>query len=159
LTINANLDVYTYRSSVESGFLGLQSQTGTYWQYNAFVSGTLAFPKGYTAEVYTLRYSASHSFQGSTGSFAAYVLALKKSLLEKRASVGFKLINPFTDKVNYQTSVINPSFSLSNTLSVPFRSFGLSFNYNFGNLKLSKPQTKNKVNNNDLKQGKSSPVQ
>ena len=73
---------------------------------------------------------------------------MKKEILNKKATIGLNVLNPFSRDLNIKT-VNNTATSSQNTdIHYPLRSFGLNFSYNFGKLKFTQ---KKSIKNDDLK--------
>jgi hypothetical protein len=106
---------------------------------------------GVSAETFVLLNSARRTFQGESPSFSILVLALKKQIWNKKASIGITTIDPFQETKYFNSKANNGQFVQTSSFGLPFRSFGINFSYTFG--KLTFTQSKKGVNNDDLKQG------
>lgn len=152
LTFRTSINVFTYHVNLYPQFDGLTTQTGTYWQYNAFVSGSATLGKGVTAETFLILNSPRRTFQGESPSFSIIVLALRKQIFNKKASIGLTAIDPFKETKYFNSKANNGAFTQTSSFGLPFRSFGINFSYTFGKLSFN-TQNKKGVNNDDLKQG------
>jgi outer membrane receptor protein involved in Fe transport len=157
LTLRGNFNAYTYKPDPSGAFSLDQSQNGTYVQYSAFVSGTLAFQNGISAEAFMIQNSQKRTLQGTTPAFNLMVFGLKKQLWNKTASIGINMVSPFKNALQFKQETTGQGFSQSSTFNYPIRSFGITFSYNFGKMSFSDPSKKKGVNNDDLKQGEQSP--
>jgi outer membrane receptor protein involved in Fe transport len=154
LTIMGNLNAYTYKPTPTGQFNSNQSQPGTYMQYGGFLRATLTLPADLVAESFAFGSSSRRTIQGSNPSFSIFGVGLKKQFDHKKFSLGLNAIQPFSTYKEFNTSISNAQFTQVSKFQLPFRSFGLTFGYNFGKLSFSNPnQTKKGVNNDDLKQG------
>ncbi|PUZ28657.1 hypothetical protein DCC81_04010 [Chitinophaga parva] len=70
--------------------------------------------------------------------FFFYTIALKKQLLNKRASIGITAANLFNQCVNQRIISYGSNFSQSNMRNIPLRSFGIILSFKFGKLQLKK---------------------
>jgi outer membrane receptor protein involved in Fe transport len=152
LTIRGSINAYTYKPTASGGFQ--QTQTSTFVQYNAFLSGSVTLPSGFIAEAFAVQNSARRTIQGSNPSFSIFGVGVKKQFMEKRASIGLNAIEPFSTYKNFDSNIKTPTLTQSSKFAFPFRSFGVTFSYSFGKLSFSNPQQPKKgVNNDDQKQG------
>ncbi|ADY50837.1 TonB-dependent receptor plug [Pseudopedobacter saltans DSM 12145] len=156
LTLRGNFNVYTYDISLGQSSANLSgAENKTYFMYNAFLSGTYAFSKGFTFETFLITNSPRRTFQGKNPSFNMWNLGLKKELFDKKGSVGINVIDPFNNRKNFKSEITGDGFIQTNNFSIPFRSVGVNFSWRFGNLKVNQ-NNKRGVKNDDLKQGESS---
>ena len=156
LTILGNINAYTYNPVPSSGFSQLQSQSGTYIQYGGFLRATLTLPANIVAESFAFGRSAQRTIQGTNPAFSIFGIGARKQFDKKKYSLGFNVIQPFSNYKDFDSHISSPGFTQTSSFKLPFRSFGLTFSYNFGKLNFSNPQqTKKGINNDDLKQGDS----
>ncbi len=155
LTIRGNVNAFTYKPQVISSLQ--QASQSTYVQYNAFISGTVKINKVLSAETFLIQNSARRTFQGTNPSFNLWVIGLKQDVWKKRGTIGLNITQPFKDYKDFTSNINSGPLSQSSRFSVPFRSFGVSFAYNFGKMNFGPqmPKKKRGVNNDDLKQGDS----
>jgi outer membrane receptor protein involved in Fe transport len=153
LTIRGSINAYTYKPTAIDQLTHEQTQTSTYFQYNAFLSAQVTLPSGFIAESFAVQNSARRTIQGSNPSFSIFGVGVKKQFMQKKASIGINAIEPFSTYKNFNTDLKTPTFTQSSKFAFPFRSFGITFSYSFGKLNFSNPQQKKGVNNDDMKQG------
>ncbi|OOQ57495.1 hypothetical protein BC343_14425 [Mucilaginibacter pedocola] len=152
LTIRGNINAFTYKPQVISSLLPVGNQS-TYIQYNAFISGTVKLSSTLSAETFLIQNSARRTFQGSNPAFNLFVIGAKKDIFKKKGSVGINITQPFQDYKDFTSRINSGALTQYNRFSVPFRSFGVSFTYNFGKTTFGPPKKKRGVSNDDLKQG------
>jgi outer membrane receptor protein involved in Fe transport len=157
LALRANFNGYTYNPSPSGDYNFTQSQTGTYFQYSAFVSGTLTFQNGLVAEAFAIQNSSRRTLQGTNPAFNLMVFGVKKQFWDKKASLGLNIVSPFKKSLEFRQQTTGAGFSQSSLFSIPLRSFGLTFSYSFGKMSFSNPK-KGGINNDDLKAGEQSPA-
>ncbi len=156
LTIMGNINAYTYKPDPSGQFTQVQSENGTYIQYGGFLRATLTLPADIVAESFAFGSSARRTIQGTNPSFSIFGVGLKKQFDKKKYSLGLNVIQPFSTYKNFDSSIKSDGFTQTSKFQLPFRSFGLTFSYNFGKLSFSNPnQQKKGVNNDDMKQGDS----
>ena len=155
LTILGNINAYTYKPDPSGAFHLAQSENGTYIQYGGFLRATLTLPADIIAESFAFGSSSRRTIQGTNPSFSIFGVGVRKQFDKKKYSLGFNVIQPFSTYKNFDTNIKSPSIGLTQSSKVqyPFRSFGLTFAYNFGKLNFSSQNQKKGVNNDDLKQG------
>jgi len=157
LTIRASINAYTFHPNATEAFLLQQSSTGTYIQYNAFLSASVTLKSGFIAEAFAVDNSTSHTIQGTNPGFYYYAFGVRKQFDHKKASLGFNTVTPFKYYEDFNSSLKSPSLTQTSYTQFPFRSFGITFSYSFGKTTFSNPDdpTKKKkgVNNDDLKEG------
>jgi hypothetical protein len=153
LTILGNVNAYTYKPDPSGIFHLDQTQNGTYIQYGGFLRATLTLPHDIIAESFAFGSSARRTIQGTNPSFSIFGVGVRKQFAKKKYSIGLNAIQPFSTYKSFDTNISSPGFTQSSKFQLPFRSFGLTFSYNFGKLTFSNPQQKKGVNNDDLKQG------
>ncbi|MCC8425692.1 outer membrane beta-barrel family protein [Mucilaginibacter sp. UR6-11] len=156
LTIMGNINAYTYKPDPSGVFNLAQSQNGTYMQYQGFLRATLTLPKDIVAESFAFGSSSRRTIQGSNPSFSIFGVGVKKQFDNKKYALGLNAIQPFSTYKNFDSNISSPGFTQTSKFQLPFRSFGLTFSYNFGKMSFSNPnpmEKKKGVNNDDLKQG------
>lgn len=143
-TLMANFGLNTYEVNNNASNVN----TGTFLNYNAFMRSAYALPGGWNTELWGVINSPKRTFQGKTDMMYFYGGAVKKEILNKKATVGINVLNPFSRDLNIKT-VNNTAVSTQRSdIHYPLRSFGLNFSYNFGKLKFTQKKT---IKNDDLK--------
>jgi outer membrane receptor protein involved in Fe transport len=156
VTLRGNFNVFTYNPHISAAFQSQSPQTGTtYVQYNASLTGGLKLPKGFSAETFVMQNSPRRTFQGENPSFSIWTIGLKKEILNRKGSIGLNVVQPFNDRKSFTTNINNGPLTQYNEFSVPFRSVGLNFSWNFGKMNYGQQPARKKkgINNDDLKQG------
>ncbi len=106
---------------------GFRSNLNISYQY----SKTLA------AEVFG-NYNIGMRWQGKQADVYAYTFALRKQFSNNKASLGLIAVNPFNHYINQKSQQLTPDFTSNIYRNVPYRSFGITFTYKFGKLKVTK---------------------
>jgi hypothetical protein len=151
VTLRANINAYTYKPDPSGLFLRDQTQNGTYMQYNGFAMAEWDMKSGFIAQVFTFGSSPRHTIQGTNPSFSMLGMGVRQQFMKKKASLGINVIEPFNKYKNFNSNLSSPGFEQRSTFQFPFRSVGLTFQYSFGKTTFS--ADKNKINNDDIKQG------
>jgi len=151
ITIRGQASAYTYKPDPSGVFLTDQSQNGTYVQYNAFAGASLTTKSGFITELFVIENSPRRTIQGTNPSFSLFGLGVRQQVFNKKASIGINAMSPFSKYKDFDQHISSPGFTQNSTTQFPFRSVGLTFSYNFGKLNFNAP--KDKIKNDDLKQG------
>jgi outer membrane receptor protein involved in Fe transport len=153
LTIRGNINAFTYKPNAGAQFANQQSSNGTYIQYNAFMSGSLTLKGGFTAETYAILNSPRRTIQGKNPSFGFIGFGMKKDILDKKATIGFNTLSPFQNAINFNQQIVSKNLVQTSHTAFPFRSFGITFSYNFGKISVrpENPLNQKKGLNDDLK--------
>jgi outer membrane receptor protein involved in Fe transport len=152
-TVRGNVNAFTYKPQIISSLQ--QGKQSTYIQYNAFISGTVKLSQTLSAETFLIQNSARRTFQGTNPAFNLWVIGAKKDIWKKKGIIGLNITQPLKDYKDFTSKINSGALTQNSRFSVPFRSFGISFTYNFGKTSFG-PQTPKKkrgVSNDDLKQG------
>ena len=152
LTLRGSINTYTYNPSASSAFVADQTSNGTYILYNVFANGTLTLKNGFAAETFAILNSPRRTIQGTNPSFGFVGFGMKKEVLKKKATIGFNTLSPYKKAIDFDQNISGNHLVQSSKTAFPFRSFGLTFSYNFGKINFN-PQNKKGINNDDLKQG------
>jgi len=152
LTITGNINMFTYKPDPTGIFTNDKSQNGTYLMYNGFLRGTFTLPKNWLAETFGFGGSSRRTIQGTNPAFSMYGVGVRKQFMQKKMSLGVNITQPFANDKHFDSKISSPGFTQTSTNVQPFRSFGLTFSYSFGKMSFSPPR-RQKINNDDLKQG------
>ncbi|MEO7214813.1 outer membrane beta-barrel family protein [Mucilaginibacter sp.] len=152
LTIIGSINGFTYKPNPTGRFVNQQSQNGTYVMFNGFLRATATLPSNFIAEAFAFGSSSRRSIQGSQPAFSILGFGVRRQFMQKKASLGLNIINPFSEYKYFKSSTTSPGFRQTSSFALPFRSYGITFSYSFGKLSFSQPK-KSGVNNDDLKQG------
>jgi ferric enterobactin receptor len=152
LTLRGNLNVNTYNVNTQPNLSSLNTDD-TYLLYNAFISGSMNFKGGFIAETFFIVNSPRRTSQGTNASFNMWNLGFKKEIFKKKGSIGLNIIDPLHDRKNFKSDIIGQNFTQSSDFSIPFRSVGVNFSWQFGKMNFNQQPKKKRVNNDDLKQG------
>ncbi|RYE34969.1 MAG: TonB-dependent receptor [Sphingobacteriaceae bacterium] len=153
LTIRGSANFYTYNPTTNLALANRQSTNGTYLQYNIFTGASLALKDGFAAELFGVFNSKRRNIQGYGPAFNIYGFGLKKDIVAKKFTLGLNALSPFQKYLHLNTNIDNNGFKQTQTIRYPIRSFGISFQYNFGKITYGQQIKKKGVNNDDVIQG------
>lgn len=152
LTLRGNLNVNTYNVNTLPSVSAL-SNDDIHLLYNAFISGSMNFKGGFIAETFFMVNSPRRTSQGTNASFNMWNIGFKKEILKKKGSIGLNIIDPLNERKNFKSEINGQNFTQSSNFSVPFRSVGVNFSWQFGKMNFNQQPKKKRLNNDDLKQG------
>ena len=152
LTIRGSANAYTYNPNPSGAFTSDQTSNGTYIQYNAFGMAELDLKHDIVAQVFTIQNSPRRTIQGTSPAFNLLGFGVRKQFMNKKASLGVNVLQPFTKYKYFNQDISSPGFTQTSSTAFPFRSVGLTFSYSFGKLTFSNPK-QGKDNSDDEKQG------
>ncbi len=114
---------------------GLNAQS---WNYRININVNYTLENNFNAEFSGNFNSARNEVQGHFPSFTSYLLGLRKSFWKQKGSLAFIAGNFLNKNITQTSSISGINFSTQSERIIPFRTFGLNFNWKFGNLKFKK---------------------
>lgn len=153
VTLRGNINLYTYSPTAAGEFQQMDGKT--YVMYNAFASGSVKLPYGFITETFMIFNAPRRTFQGKNPSFNMWVLSLNKEILKKKGKIGINVVDPFNERKDFKSAINSGTLVQNSNFSIPFRSVGVNFSWQFGKMNFNPQQQRRKrgVNNDDLKQG------
>jgi ferric enterobactin receptor len=132
------------RSTIEFGERtntapGLGSVSG--FVYRANLNLSYQFEPTMMGEIFGNYRSSQKNLRGERPASFLYNIAVRKQFLNKNASVGITMTNPFSKYLNQRSTSYGESFNQVNVKEVPVQSFGISFSYKFGKLEFKKGES------------------
>lgn len=123
--------------------------------YRGNVSITYTFPHSFRMELSGFYNSPRYSLQGYRASHTRSSIGVRKDFANKKATLGLVIDQPLRKNQQFPNRLEGPTFFQESINTVAQRSFGLSFNYRFGQLdfKESRKDRRSKINNSDMKEG------
>lgn len=146
-SIFGSISVYeklNLRSTIEFGERtntapGLGSVSG--FVYRANLNLSYQFEPNMMGEIFGNYRSSQKNLRGERPASFLYNIAVRKQFLNKNASVGITMTNPFSKYLNQRSTSYGESFNQVNVKEVPVQSFGISFSYKFGKLEFKKGES------------------
>lgn len=153
ITLRTNINLFSYKPQATTEFQRLSANIGTQLLYNAFLSGSVTLPGNFITETFLIINSPRRTFQGKNPAFNMWVVSFSKQVLNKKGKIGLNIVDPFNERKNFRSEIKSGELTQSSNFSMPFRSFGVTFSWQFGKMNFNAPQKKKRgVNNDDLKQ-------
>ncbi len=150
LSIRGGANVFTY--DAEGTINGVElTQQAVIWNGN--LNATLSLKKGFKVEAFGFYRPPRQTLQGYSTSFRMFSMGAEKEFLDKRASLGIRIVEPFNRMKEFPSELSGETFVQESNFAIPFRSFGISFSYRFGKLDFKQKNVRSKIKNDDLKQG------
>lgn len=134
LNLRGNVSI-THKSVVNT-LLANNVTNGINSRFN--LNATYQLPKNLILEGFGNYSSAINTIQGKRPQQFTYNFAFRKQFWNKKASIGFTATNPFSKYISQVSTVKTANYIATNTVLVPYRSFGISFTYKFGKLEFKK---------------------
>jgi len=114
---------------------GLNAQS---WNFRSNINFTYTFSTDLNAEFSGSFNSSRSEVQGHYPSFTSYILGLRKTFANKKASLALIAGNFLAKNVNQPVSIQGIDFTTQSNRIIPYRTFGLNFSWKFGTLKFKK---------------------
>jgi len=106
--------------------------------YRINLNTSYEFVKTLAAEFFINYRSSQRTIQGTNPAFLFYNFAVRKQIMNKKASIGLTAANPFNQFVNVNQTTYGSNFNQNSLRQIPLRSFGISLMYKFGKLEFKK---------------------
>ena len=147
LNINSDLSYTKYKT----GLAGIDDKEG--FQYGFYVGSNYKLPLDFTLNL-NGRYSSPWiSLQGKYSPWYYYGVSLNKAFLNKKLNITLRANGFLQENMSRTNSMETPTFRSESEYTYPFRSFGLSVSYRFGQMKEQIKTTKRSIKNDDVKSG------
>ncbi len=154
LKLSSNVNLYSYEVQPSSRIDdNLSTKSGkTYLMYRVFANASYTILPGFIAETFAIVNAPRRTFQGTSPHFSMWSLGVKKEILNKQATIGITILDPFKEVKTFDTEVYTANYTQRSSFAVPFRSFGLNFSWNFGKLNMKDAPRKDRgIKNDDQK--------
>ncbi|WP_161964232.1 outer membrane beta-barrel protein [Chitinophaga flava] len=133
ITIRPNVQLY--RRETNNIHASPANMSG--FEYRMNLNTSWQITKDLIAEAFG-NYKSGIRWQGRQADFLSYTFAVKKQLFNNKGSIGFVAVNPFARYLKQRTIQETANLNATNLLYIPYRSFGVSFMYKFGKIKVVK---------------------
>ena len=139
-------DLFTYDAT---GSVNGENLSNTDLNYQLFTSGEYTISGSFKADFFGFFRSRQSTLQGSNPSFSIFGVGFRKDF--KDLSIGIRIIEPFSDDKEFNSSLSGENFTQVSGFSIPFRSIGLNLRYKFGKVDFKERQSR--IKNTDVKSG------
>lgn len=153
LTLRTNVSLFTYEAKGNPFNEAMSTETDKiHFMYRAFINGSYKINNDFIVETFLMLNSSRRTFQGKSPSMSMWRIGVKKELWDKKASIGLNITDPFWENTIFKTEIATPDYTQRNRMKLPFRSFGITFSYNFGKTDLkNRPRKERGIQNEDQK--------
>ncbi len=147
LTMRGGFNIYSYNAESRREGLDLSRQALI---YRANLNGTLSLPKDFKVEAFGFFNSPRQTLQGSRASFSRFSIGVKKEFMDRRASLGLSISQPFRKYLAFPSEIEGQNFVQDSEFKVLQRSYNLTFSYRFGKLEFrDRRNRRSAINNSD----------
>jgi outer membrane receptor protein involved in Fe transport len=105
----------------------------TGFRFRGNLNASWQLPRKFMLEFFGFWRSGGKNIQGTQASFYIYNLAFRKLFWDDKGSFGVTATNIIRRNISQVTTINTDNSSMRSTRDIPFRSFGASFTYRFGN--------------------------
>lgn len=147
MSLNGNL-TYINIKSTENSYLEMND-----WFFNVTASSICRINPSWKLSAYLNVIgpnTVAKSFQSRTKTQYNTAISVGYALIKEKLDLSLVINNPATKYRNLMTTTLGPDFNEVSTDQRYLRSFRISVNYNFGQLKSSVKKVKRSIQNNDL---------
>jgi ferric enterobactin receptor len=132
--------IQLYRRTTNNIYASPVKVTG--FEYRATLNANYQFNHGLVAEAFG-NYRSGIKWQGRQAAFSTYSIAIKQQLFKGKGSFGFVTVNAFSKYFTQKSTQQGTGFTAATTLHIPYRSFGITFMYKFGKIKIKQKEDDN----------------
>lgn len=150
-TVRGGLNAYTYDAS---GVVFGEAVSNRAVLFGGNINSNLSLKNDWIIDASGFFRGRRQTIQGFNPSFSIFSMGIRKSIWDKKGSLGFSIVEPFFENKVFRSELEGNDFSQISESLIPFRSFGITFRYRFGKYK-SSGQRKSRIKNDDQKSGDS----
>ncbi len=133
--LNIRVNVQLYERTTKNIYSVPEEISG--FEYRGNMNVNYQFGKSLVAEIFG-NYNSGLKWQGTRAAFSSYTIALRKQVFNNKGSIGLTAVNALGKYLSQRSTQLGTGFEGSSLLKIPYRSFGISFMYKFGKIKISK---------------------
>ncbi|MDE3144987.1 MAG: TonB-dependent receptor [Bacteroidota bacterium] len=101
------------------------------------INATYTFNNKWIVETFG-NYNLGMKWQGRQPTMYSYTFAARRQLFKSKGSIGVVIVNAFNRYIHQESLALANNLVTNSYRDMPYRSFGISFTYKFGNLKFTK---------------------
>jgi len=151
LKVRGGINLENYQSE---GVIRGERLTNNVWVWGGNLNFSYSLPKDFRVEINGFYRSPRASLQGTRASYRRISFGARKEFMNKRASLGLVVSQPFNEFLEFENELQGPSFTQRSVRASQARNFALSFSYRFGKLDFNdKRPGRSRIRNNDQKGG------
>ena len=149
LQLRASLNYGRYNGT---GFIGGEQLTRSADVISGNGGGSYTFSDKLRADFFVFGRGRQQTLQGSQPSFSLYGVGMNYDI-SPRTALGLRIITPFSRDKVFASSLRGSDFTQESSFTIPFRSFGVTFNHKFGQVDFKAQNRRTRVRNDDQKDG------
>src|SRR5690606_26835996 len=113
LKLSSNVNLYSYEVQPSSRIDdNLSTKSGkTYLMYRVFANASYTILPGFIAETFAILNAPRRTFQGTSPHFSMWSLGVKKEILNKQATIGITILDPFKEVKTFDTEVYTANYT------------------------------------------------
>jgi len=148
-TLRGGLNAFTYSAN---GNVDGQSLSNSAVLFGGNVNSNLELKGNWIIDASGFFRGRRQTVQGFNPSFSIFSLGFRKQIWDKKGSIGVRIVEPFFENKRFRSELAGEGFTQTSERAIPFRSFGVNFQYRFGKFK-AKRQRRSRIRNDDQKGG------
>ncbi len=149
-TLRGGFNLFTYQAE---GVIDGRRLSNNAILYNGNINSNLQLGKDWVIDLFGFYRAPNQTLQGRNPSFSLMSMGIRKNIWEKKGAIGIRIVEPFFQFKTFESELTGANFFQTSERNIPFRSFGINFQYKFGKLDFSQRQRRTKINNNDQDSG------
>ncbi len=146
-TLRGGINLFTYNAS---GIVDGESLTNEAVLFNGNINSNIKLKKDWIIDMFGFYRSRRQTLQGFNPSFSIFSMGIRKTIWEKRGSIGLRIVEPFFENKKFGSELRGDNYYQTSENVIAFRSFGINFNYKFGKLDFKQQQRRSKIKNDDM---------
>lgn len=152
LKVRGGVNIENYQSE---GIIGGERLTNNVWVWGGNLNFSYQLPKDLVFEINGFYRSPRASLQGTRASYRRISFGARKEFMDKRASLGLVISQPFAEFLEFENELEGPTFYQRSLNAFQSRNIALSFSYRFGKLDFNNRNRpgRSRIKNDDQKGG------
>ena len=146
-TVRGGLNVFTYNAN---GTVDGTDLSNSAVLLGGNVNSNIQLKNGWIIDASGFFRGRRQTIQGFNPAFSIFSMGFRKELWDKKGSLGIRIVEPFFENKTFVSEITGEGFTQTSERAIPFRSFGINFQYRFGKFKGAR-ERRSRIRNNDQK--------